>query len=117
MTRKLRSWEQIELVELEALLVSERHNRPSRSIALALVHALQDAGIRRVRRLDDKALYAAQRVGVPVREWIAARDRGEKWCSACRVFHPKAAFRGASGYCGEELRKYERERSRARRAR
>lgn len=35
---------------------------------------------------------AARRAGVSLEEYAGALARGEKWCTACRWFHPREAF-------------------------
>lgn len=35
---------------------------------------------------------AARRIGMSYRAYMKRRAGGERWCTACRVWHPTAAF-------------------------
>lgn len=35
---------------------------------------------------------AAARIGIPLAEYDARRAAGEKWCTGCRTWHPRAHF-------------------------
>jgi hypothetical protein len=40
-----------------------------------------------------QTITAAKRIGVAVDEYVSKRASGEKWCTACKAWHPIAAFR------------------------
>jgi len=43
----------------------------------------------------------ANHLGITVEEWTSHMDRGEKWCTTCKAWHPKSAFGpSASRYDG-----------------
>lgn len=54
----------------------------------ALLFAMRVMGGSRLGALK----AAARKAGVTLEEYSSALARGEKRCSACRAFHPRAAF-------------------------
>jgi hypothetical protein len=45
----------------------------------------------------------ANRIGVSVNEYRARREAGERWCWACRDWHPAAAFGWRSDALGRQF--------------
>lgn len=41
---------------------------------------------------------AATRLGIPLDEYRANRERGLKWCFACRRWHPRSDFELSADY-------------------
>lgn len=51
---------------------------------------------------------AATKIGVTAEEYLRRRDAGERWCWACREWHPLAAF-GSNASTSDGMQKHCRE--------
>ncbi len=69
--------------------------------------------------IPQQFLAAAKRIGLPIDQYMARRDSGQKWCCGCKAWHPTDAFglsRNRADGLSQQCREWANARLRARRA-
>lgn len=83
--------------------------RPSKSLAIAMAIALEEAGITEVEELPRGMLMSFQKIGMPIRDMVSNVRAGKKWCCWHHRFEDQSKFSSDErSVCREGSKNYDR---------